>query len=129
MSKVSDPAAFKKELDGLDEAVKKVTGAPASKYYRPPSGTYTDLNLKMAQKLGYKTVFWSLAYVDWKENSQPSHGQAMDKLTRRVHPGAIILLHNNSSTNAAILGNLIDKYREMGYSFGTLDELFSQKSA
>jgi peptidoglycan-N-acetylmuramic acid deacetylase len=123
MSKITDPAAFKKELDGLDEAVKKVTGSPAAKYYRPPSGVYSDQNLKMAQKLGYKTIFWSLAYVDWKEDSQPSHEQAMDKLTRRVHPGAIILLHNTSSTNAAILGGLIDKYREMGYSFGTLDDL------
>jgi peptidoglycan-N-acetylmuramic acid deacetylase len=129
MSKVTDPAVFKKELDSLDELVKSVTGEGAAKYYRPPSGVFSDGNLKTAQKLGYKTIFWSLAYVDWKEKSQPSHEQAMDKLTRRVHPGAIILLHNNSTTNAAILGGLIDKYREMGYSFGTLDELFSQKSA
>jgi peptidoglycan-N-acetylmuramic acid deacetylase len=129
MSKITDPAAFKKELDGLDEAVRKVTGAPAAKYYRPPSGTYTHDNLKMAQKLGYKTIFWSLAYVDWKDGSQPSHEQAMSKLTRRVHPGAIILLHNTSSTNAAILGGLIDKYREMGYGFGTLDDLFGAREA
>jgi peptidoglycan-N-acetylmuramic acid deacetylase len=126
MSKITDPAAFKKELNDLDEMLKELLGTGAAKYYRPPSGTYSDLNLKMAQKLGYKTVFWSFAYVDWKENSQPSHAQAMDKLTRRIHPGAIILLHNTSSTNAAILGGLIDKYREMGYTFGTLDELFAK---
>jgi peptidoglycan-N-acetylmuramic acid deacetylase len=129
MSKITDPEAFKRELEGLDEAVRKVTGSPAAKYYRPPSGTYTHQNLKTAQKLGYKTVFWSLAYVDWKENSQPTREQAMDKLTRRIHPGAIILLHNTSSTNAKVLGELIDKYREMGYEFGTLDELFGARPA
>ncbi|MCL2003134.1 MAG: polysaccharide deacetylase family protein [Oscillospiraceae bacterium] len=125
MSKITDPDAFRRELDGLDEAVRKATGSGAAKYYRPPAGVYSEKNLKMAQKLGYKTVFWSLAYVDWKENSQPPHGAAMDKLTRRVHPGAVVLLHTNSSTNAAILGGLIDQYREMGYGFGTLDELFA----
>jgi peptidoglycan-N-acetylmuramic acid deacetylase len=129
MSKITDPAAFQKELDALNEAVKKVTGAPAAKYYRPPSGTYTHDNLKIAQKLGYKTLFWSLAYVDWKDNNQPGHAKAIDKLTRRIHPGAIVLLHSTSATNAAILGGLIDKYREMGYEFGTLDELFEEGRA
>jgi peptidoglycan-N-acetylmuramic acid deacetylase len=124
MSKISDPAVFKKELDGLDELLTGVTGEGAAMYYRPPSGTYSDLNLKMAQKLGYKTVFWSLAYVDWHQDRQPAPAQAMEKLVKRIHPGAIILLHNTSKTNADILGQLIDKYREMGYSFGTLDELF-----
>jgi peptidoglycan-N-acetylmuramic acid deacetylase len=125
MSKVTDPSVFRKELEGLDELAKAVTGSPAAKYYRPPSGTYTDQNLKEAQKLGYKTVFWSLAYVDWHKDRQPTHQNAMDKLTKRVHPGAVILLHNTSRTNAEILDKLIDRYREMGYSFGTLDELFA----
>jgi peptidoglycan-N-acetylmuramic acid deacetylase len=125
MSKISDPAAFKKELDDLDELLKGVTGEGAAKYYRPPSGTYSDLNLKMAQKLGYKTIFWSLAYVDWHKDRQPCPQSAMEKLTKRIHPGAIILLHNTSKTNADILGGLIDKYREMGYSFGSLDKLFN----
>ncbi|MDR0325856.1 MAG: polysaccharide deacetylase family protein [Oscillospiraceae bacterium] len=125
MSQVTDPAAFKKELNDLDEKIKQVTGEGAAKYYRPPAGKYTDQNLKMAQKNGYKTVFWSLAYADWKNDRQPSHEHAMGKLTKRIHPGAVILLHSTSQTNAEILGGLIDKYREMGYSFGTLDELFT----
>ena len=125
MSKITDPAVFKKELDDFDEMVRRVTGEGAAKYYRPPSGKYSDNNLKMAQKAGYKTVFWSLAYADWHKDRQPSHELAMNKLTKRIHPGAIVLLHSTSRTNAEILGGLIDKYREMGYSFGTLDELFT----
>ena len=126
MSKVADPAAFEKELDDFDQMVRQTTGEGVAKYYRPPSGRYTDNNLKIAQKLGYKTVFWSLAYADWHRDRQPSREYAMNKLTRRIHPGAIVLLHSTSRTNAEILGGLIDKYREMGYTFGTLDGLFAK---
>lgn len=125
MSKMSDPAAFQKELDDLAGMYQKVTGAEMSKIYRPPSGKFSEHNLKTAQKLGYKTLLWSLAYVDWIKDKQPDPARAIEKLTKRVHPGAVLLLHSTSETNAKILGTLIDKYREMGYSFGTIDNIFS----
>ena len=53
----------------------------------------------MAQKLGYHTVFWSLAYVDWYQDDQPTKEEAFSKLLPRVHPGAVVLLHSTSSTN------------------------------
>ena len=93
------------------------------KYYRPPQGTYSESNLQIAKALGYKTVFWSLAYVDWDEKKQPTREEAMEKLTQRIHPGSIILLHSTSSTNAEILDDIIMKWKNMGYMFGELDEL------
>ena len=78
----------------------------------------------MAKELGYKTVFWSLAYVDWKNDSQPTKEQAFAKLLPRIHPGAVVLLHSTSETNAEILDELLTKWEQMGYRFGTLDELF-----
>ena len=78
----------------------------------------------MAKELGYKTVFWSLAYVDWKNDSQPTKEQAFAKLLPRIHPGAVVLLHSTSETNAQILDELLTKWEQMGYRFGTLDELF-----
>ena len=95
------------------------------KFYRPPQGVYSEENLKMAQELGYRTVFWSLAYVDWYQDDQPTPEQAFEKLLPRIHPGAIVLLHSTSATNAAILDELIGKWQEMGYSFGRLEELFA----
>mgnify|MGYP000757273162 FL=1 len=95
------------------------------KYYRPPQGIYSEKNLEMAQKLGYRTVFWSLAYVDWYQDDQPTDEQAFSKLLPRIHPGAVVLLHSTSQTNARILDTLLSKWEEMGYSFGTLDELFA----
>ena len=80
-------------------------------------------NLKMAKDMGYHTFFWSLAYVDWYENKQPTHEEAFKKLLGRIHPGAIVLLHSTSKTNGEILDELLTKWEEMGYRFGTLDEL------
>ena len=100
-----------------------MTGQERPHYYRPPQGIYSQENLAMAQELGYKTVFWSLAYVDWNVDAQPSHEEAFSKLTGRIHPGAVVLLHNTSKTNGEILDELLTKWEEMGYTFGKLEEL------
>lgn len=126
MSRLSDKAAFSKELTDLEALYKETVGQELPKYYRPPQGIYSEENLKMAQELGYKTLFWSLAYVDWNNDAQPTKEAAFAKLLPRTHNGAVVLLHSTSTTNAEILGELIDKWKAMGYRFGTLEELFSQ---
>lgn len=123
MSKISSVENFQKELSGVESLYKEITGTDMIKYYRPPQGIYSTENLKMAQQLGYQTFFWSLAYVDWYQDNQPDPQEAIAKLTKRIHPGAIVLLHSTSSTNAQILDELLDKWEEMGYSFHSLNEL------
>ena len=120
---MADLASFQKEIGGLESLFREATGQEISKYYRPPQGKYSEANLKMAQELGYKTFFWSLAYVDWYADNQPTKEEAFEKLLGRIHPGALVLLHNTSPTNAAILDELLTKWEEMGYSFGKLEEL------
>jgi len=123
MTAMSDIESFKKELALAEAEYKAVTGMDMPKYYRPPSGNYSESNMKMAQELGYKTIFWSLAYADWDNDSQPSTETAFSKLLPRIHPGAVVLLHNTSKTNSIILDELIVKYKEMGYVFKSLDDL------
>ena len=79
----------------------------------------------MAQSLGYRTVFWSLAYADWKNDAQPDRQQAFDKLLPRTHNGAVILLHSTSKTNAVILDELLQKWKAEGYRFAPITELFA----
>ena len=124
MSKLSDKEAFSKELTGLEDLYRDVTGQELPKYYRPPQGVYSEENLAMAKELGYKTVFWSLAYVDWNNDAQPSREEAFSKLLPRTHNGAVVLLHSTSATNGEILEELLTKWKEEGYRFGTLEELF-----
>ena len=124
MSGISDKQAFTRELQDLEALYREKTGRSLPKYYRPPQGIYSEENLKMAKELGYRTVFWGLAYVDWKNDSQPTKEEAFAKLLPRIHPGAVVLLHSTSETNAEILDELLTKWEEMGYRFGTLEELF-----
>ena len=124
MSKLSQKEAFQKELTDLEELFRSVTGKELPKYYRPPQGIYSEDNLKMAKELGYKTVFWSLAYVDWNNDAQPTRKQAFSKLLPRVHNGAVVLLHSTSQTNGEILDELLTKWKDMGYTFESIDKLF-----
>lgn len=120
MSQIATKEDFEKELKAVEDLYHKITGEAIAKYYRPPQGKYSEENLKMAQDLGYQTYFWSLAYVDWYEDKQPTREEAFDKLLGRIHPGAIVLLHNTSKTNGEILDELLGKWEEMGYQFGKL---------
>lgn len=123
MSKISTQESFQKELSGVEDIYKEITGKEMTKFYRPPQGIYSTLNLSMAKEMGYHTFFWSLAYVDWLADAQPSKEEAFDKLLGRIHPGAIVLLHNTSKTNGEILDELLAKWEEMGYTFSTLKKL------
>ena len=124
MSKLSEKEAFTKELQDLETLFKETTGKELPKYYRPPQGIYSQENLQMAKDLGYKTVFWSLAYVDWRNDAQPTKEEAFAKLLPRIHNGAVVLLHSTSSTNAEILDELLTKWESAGYHFASIDTLF-----
>ena len=123
MSKIIDARAFADELHGLEAMYRELVGGEMPKYYRPPEGRFSKENLRMAQSLGYKTIFWSFAYADWDNDKQPDEEYAIKKILDNTHNGAIILLHPTSATNAAILPRLISEWRKMGYRFASLDEL------
>jgi len=124
MSAIADKAAFQAELAQVEQKYEEITGEALPKYYRPPQGNYSEDNLKQAKELGYKTVFWSLAYADWDNDKQPSADEAFSKLLPRIHNGAVVLLHSTSATNAAILDELLTRWEQMGYRYGEIAELF-----
>lgn len=123
LSGISDIAHLKEELEGVEKLYTEITGKQMKKIMRPPSGNYSLSSLQMTKDLGYSSIFWSVAYVDWINDKQPSHSEAFDKLMNRLHDGAIILLHSNSKTNCEILGEFIDKVENEGYTFKSLDYL------
>ena len=109
----------------LEKLYEEKTGECMAKYFRFPEGKFNEASLATVQRLGYKTIFWSFAYADWDNKSQPQPTRAIKKIIDNTHNGAVILLHPTSETNAKIMPELIKAWREMGYSFGTLDELVS----
>ena len=114
---------FVSELTGLAAQYKALTGKKIAPFFRPPEGSYTYNTLRWAQQLGYHTTLWSVAYADWDPANQPSHAGAKQTINSRVHNGAIVLLHAVSSTNAAILDDLITNWKAQGYTFKALSAL------
>ena len=114
---------FETELKRLEDTCLNATGKQLAKYYRPPEGKFDKDSLCFAEEMGYKTIFWSFAYADWDNNSQPSPEKAKEKILSNVHNGEIMLLHPTSKTNADILGDVIKELKRQGFRFGTLDEL------
>lgn len=129
MSKISDTESFCVELQKNEALFEAITGQAMPKLYRPPQGKFCESNLQMACDLGYSTVFWSLAYVDWYVDDQPTKEQAFEKLLPRIHPGAVVLLHSTSSTNAQILDELLTEWENMGYTFGDLEAVCASMEA
>lgn len=114
---------FAAELAEMENVYKEGTGRELAKFYRPPEGSFTEENLQWAAELGYTTVLWSFAYADWDNGRQPDPRASVRKILDATHPGEIILLHPTSSTNAAIIGELIDAWKADGYRFETLANL------
>lgn len=129
MCNIKDFSEYEKEITGLERLYEETTGYKMAKYFRPPEGNYTKQNLEYNQRLGYKTIFWSVAYADWDDKKQPEPNAAIKTILNRTHNGAIILFHPTSSTNASILDTLIKEWKEQGYRFATLDELDSPDSS
>ena len=122
MSKVTDFETFKAELCGAEEVFREATGREMDKFYRPPEGSFSEQNLEFADKLGYTTVFWSLAYADWDDAKQMSPDKALELVLSRTHNGSVILLHPTSKTNAEMLEQYITKLKELGYEFCSLND-------
>ena len=114
---------IKNELMKLNQAVYEKFGYEM-KYMRPPRGEFSERTLKITENLGFKTVMWSFAYVDWNEDSQPSHEEALKTVTSNFHNGEVMLLHATSKTNSEIMGQIIDEARKQGYEFKSLDMYF-----
>ena len=123
MASIKDEEKFNKELSDVEEAFEKITDKKISKYFRPPMGKYSELSLQYTQNYGYKTIFWSFAYMDWLVNNQPSHETAKKRIMQRTHNGGIMLLHAVSKTNAEILDDVLTEWKIQGYELKSLDEL------
>ena len=110
-------------LKRLENLYRDVTGREMEKLFRFPEGKYSHNTLRLISENGYKIVFWSMAYDDWDNSRQMSLELAKNKLLSTTHNGAILLLHPTSSTNAAILGDLIRHWKSEGYTFGSIKDI------
>ena len=121
MPSISDEE-IEKEIMQLHQAVYEKFNYEM-KYIRPPKGEFNSRTLKKSSELGYKTVMWSFAYMDWDEKKQPSVEKAKEMIIKNFHCGEIMLLHPNSKTNSEVLDEIIKEAKNQGYEFKLLNEL------
>ncbi len=110
------------EIKGFDDYMRENFGY-SSLYFRYPQGKYSEYALTVLNELGFKCIFWSLAYADWETDNQKGASYAYETVMSRIHPGAVILLHSVSSDNAGALSDIIESCRERGYEFCSLDDM------
>ena len=113
----------KQELIDCAEYCKKTTGYDIDMFMRPPMGEYSEHTLALTKKLGYKTIFWSMAYVDFNVNSQPGKDYVVQHFEENYHNGAIPLMHNVSQSNAEALETVIRNMKAKGFESRSLKKL------
>jgi len=122
LTKLTDEKIYE-EIIGCEEAFYELTGKQMDMYFRPPEGAYSQRTLQITEDLGYKTIFWSIAYNDYDKKNQPGRDWVIDHFTTYHHNGAIPLMHNDSQSNMEAMDAVLTLLKEQGYRFGTLDEL------
>ena len=112
---------YLEELTKTAETYKEITGKEMPKIYREPAGEWSYRSLKIVQDMGYRTYFWSAAYMDFGDNV--SKETALQKMMEMHHNGVIYLLHPKNKGNYLALADFIDEMRKLGYEFATVDEI------
>jgi hypothetical protein len=100
------------------EVVEFATGIP-----QLLKGEFSERTLAISNQLGYKTIFWSFAYVDWDTKNQKGAQNAFDTVMDYIHGGAIILLHAVSKDNADAMDSILKECKKQGYTFKSLTDL------
>ena len=111
------------EIILCEERFFEITGTQMPLFFRPPGGAYSKRTMQLTEDLGYKTIFWSIAYYDYNLNDQPGKQYVIDHFEDYHHNGAIPLMHNDSSSNRDAMDAVITFLKEEGYRFGSLEEL------
>lgn len=91
--------------------------------FAPPSGDFNEQTVAVAHEMKLKTVLWTIDTVDWKN---PGADWIVQRISARLEPGAMILMHPTRSSSAA-LERIIKEVKKRGLVLGTVSELLSPK--
>lgn len=125
----ADERTIREEIADNASYMKEATGYEMDPFFRPPKGEYSERTLQITKDMGYTTVFWSLAYLDYDVNNQPGADYVVEQFNKYIHPGAIPLIHNVSESNAQALDTVLTNLEKEGYTFHSLKELSQAKNS
>lgn len=121
MSRLSRERA-EMEIKKTQDLLKESLGVE-NKLFAPPSGDFNQQTVSIAHARGLKTVLWTLDTVDWKH---PAPEAVIQKISTKVEPGFLILMHPTDSSSQALKG-MIDGIRAKGLQIGTVSQTLSSE--
>lgn len=119
------PEQIRTELTTTGDTIQKLTGTQPV-LFRPPFGSYSDPLILTAEELGYDTIQWSIDSLDWKDISAQ---QIVERVTRNVKNGSIILFHNNARHVLEYLPLILENLRENGYRVVKINDMIYHENA
>lgn len=121
MSTLSE-AQIVSELSISSKLISDITGKPV-RFFRPPYGDYNNLLISTANGLGLQTIQWSVDSLDWKGLSS---SQILARVKSGIHPGAIVLFHNNADHVVEALPLVISFLKSENYKIVKMSDLVLQ---
>ncbi|MED4225467.1 polysaccharide deacetylase family protein [Neobacillus cucumis] len=121
MSKITADKA-REQMIKTNEIIEAATGEKCV-WFAPPSGSYRDETVKIANELGMKTVMWTVDTVDWRK---PSPDVLINRVMSKIGNGSMVLMHPTEST-AKSLDRLITLIEKKNLQIGTVSELMDEE--
>jgi peptidoglycan/xylan/chitin deacetylase (PgdA/CDA1 family) len=115
---------MEQDLLQAQEVIMNVTGKKPV-LFRPPYGVTNPVLAKVTKKLHYRVAGWSIRSLDTVINDEK---KIIERVTARLHPGAVILLHDNREVTASVLEEIIVKIKKAGYQFTELEDMLKPEN-
>ncbi len=113
---------IKQQLQKNRQRLSSICPEAEPRLFRPPFGAYNDAVIEVAEeKMNLTTIQWSIDSLDWKEDVSASY--ITNRVNTLLHPGAIVLFHNNARYTPQALPAIIDHLEDEGYRPVTVSEL------
>jgi len=112
-------AQMEKELRDNFQMIRDITGQEPV-LFRPPYGDYNNNVIRTVDRLGFKTIQWSVDSLDWKDLSA---AQIQERILTKIKPGDIVLFHNAGKYTPDALDPLLTTLKQQGYQVVPISEL------
>ncbi len=110
------------ELKKTNDVIEQTLGLKP-KWFAPPSGSFNDKTVQVADQLNMKTILWTVDTVDWKK---PAATEMVNRVISKVENGSMILMHPTQPVAEGI-ESMITQIKDKGYILGSVSDLLDEK--
>jgi len=121
LTQITDAEIYN-EFSATENLLQLWSGKTTKPYFRPPYGERNQHVLDVAASQGYRSVYWTVDALDWKESEGMTGEQVKTRILDNLSAGTIYLMHIGDTITGTILPELIPEIRKRGYSIVSLTQ-------